>query len=181
MLRATKKVRIIVCVLFFFSSYAHVHSRSVEKQTILAVLTLNLARYTTWPERVFNQDAPVLNLCVIGDNVVQKSFASIGNTPIKDKTLRILNRSRLRNLTECQLIYVSQLDRNELKKVLLEVKGQPILTVGEGMEFLKARGMVSLEKINEKIQLKINLPIVKRSELVISSRILKLATIVDFP
>jgi hypothetical protein len=181
MLSTTKKVVFIVCVLLFFSRHVPIHSRSIEKQAVLAVLTLNLARYTRWPERVFSKDIPLLNLCVIGDNVVQASFVDLDNTSIKGKTLRILNRTRLRNLAECHLIYVSELERRDLKQALLEVIGRPVLTVGEDSAFLKARGMVSLEKINGKIQLSINLPIVKQSGLVISSRILKLATIVDLP
>jgi hypothetical protein len=64
---------------------------------------------------------------------------------------------------------------------LLELKNQPILTVGENMGFLKAGGMIGLEKLNGKMQLNINLPVIKQSELVVSSRILKLANIFEFP
>lgn len=180
MLTVKKILPLVVCLLLCFSSINPAWSRSVEKQTVLAVLTLNIARFTTWPEPIFNAEAP-LNLCVFGDNIVQQSFEAIDNKKANKKTIHIINLSRLRNLDRCQLLYLSELDRSKLKPLLMELKTQPILTIGENMEFLQAGGMVGLEKVNGKMQLSINLPAVKQSELVISSRLLKLANIVDFP
>jgi len=171
----------IACLLIFFSSIDMVWSRSVEKQEILAVLTLNVARFTTWPEQTFKAVEPILNLCVFGNNVVQQSFEKINKKVINNRTIHIINLSRLRNLHQCKLLYLSDIDRNKLKPLLKEMQSYPVLTIGENMEFIKAGGMVGLEKINGKIQLTINLPNIKQSDLVISSRLLKIANIVDYP
>ncbi len=176
-----KVLSIILSILLFFSSTASVWSGPVEKQAVLAALTLNVARFTRWPEFVFSVTPDTLNLCVFGDNVVQQSFNNIENKIINNKTIHIINISRLRNLNRCQLLYLSNLNRNKLIPLLVELKGKAILTVGENMRFLQAGGMVGLEKIKGKIQLSINLSMVKNAKLVISSRILKLANIVDFP
>lgn len=148
---------------------------------MLAVLTLNLARFTSWPETAFNSEHAELNLCVIGNNVVQQSFVKIDNKRINTKTLHIINISRLRNLSLCHLIYVSELERKVLVQVFLELKNSPILTVGENMQFIQEGGMVALEKINGKMQININLSSVKKSGLVVSSRLLSLAKIYDLP
>lgn len=177
----TKNRSLIFCLLLCFYCIAPVNSRTVEKQTVMAVLTLNIARFTSWPERIFNAKEPIINLCVIGDNLVQQSFNNINKKVINNKTLHIINLSRLRNVNQCQLLYVSKMDRNKLKPLLVEMRGVPILTIGENVEFIQAGGMVGLEQVNGKMQIKINLPIIKQSELVISSRLLKLAEIVDFP
>ncbi len=171
----------IFCVLIFFSTISQSWSRSVEKQAVLAVLTLNVARFTHWPEHSFNNAKASLNLCVFGDNVVQQSFENIDNRAVNNKTIHIINLSRLRNLKQCHVLYLGELERKKLSPLFMELINQPILTIGENMEFLQAGGMVGLEKINGKIQLSINLPMIKQSKLVISSRLLKLANIVDFP
>ena len=171
-----KKSGVILFLLLCFSSMAPVQARSIEKQAVLAALSLNLARFTTWPER----RSSALYLCVIGDNVVQESFANMNNNTINNKALRIINRSRLRHLYQCQLLYVSTLKQNILRQVLMELQDLPILTVGEDMEFLKAGGMVALENIDGKMQININLPAIEQSDLVMSSRILKLANMFEF-
>ena len=181
MLTAKKTLPLIVCLLIFFSSITSVWSRSVEKQAVLAVLTLNVARFTSWPEHAFSNEKNTLNLCVFGGNIVQQSFENIDKKVINNKTIHIINLSRLRNVNRCQLLYLSELDRNRLTPLLMELEGQPILTIGENMEFLQAGGMVGLEKVNEKMQLNINLSAIKQTELVISSRLLKLANIVNLP
>jgi len=174
-----KKLSVIFCLLLFFNN-TNVSAKSMDKQTVLAALTLNIARFTGWPEGVFDWNGPSIKLCIIGDNVVQESFAGMENQTINGKGVQILNRSRLRNLSQCQLLYISGLERNILLQVLFDLKGQPVLTVGEGLAFIQAGGMISLEKIDGKMQLNINLPIVKQSDLVMSSRILKLAKIFDY-
>ncbi len=168
-------------LLFFFSNITSVYAQSVEKQAVLAVLTLNIARFTSWPERVINDPEAALNFCIVGDNVVQRAFDSIDNKVINNKVIHIMNLSRLRNLEQCQLLYISNLERGRLISLMSELAGQAILTVGEDIEFLQAGGMVGLERVHGKMQLNINLPVVKQSNLVISSRLLQLANIVDYP
>ena len=178
---AKKILPLIACLLLFLSCINQVWSRSVEKQAVLAVLTLNVARFTSWPEHVYSNADASLNLCIYGDNIVQQSFETIDDKIVNNRTIHIINLSRLRNLNQCQLLYLSKLDRSRLTPLLMELKGQPILTIGENIDFLRAGGMVGLEKVNGKMQLNINLSTVKQSNLVISSRLLKLANIVDFP
>ena len=62
-------------------------AQSLEEQTVLAALALNIVRFTTWPS-----DAPMkdtIDFCVIGDNVIQQSFAGIDHKPVGTKTLHI--------------------------------------------------------------------------------------------
>lgn len=176
-----KKIPLILCLLLFFSSNTNVFAKSIDKQTVLAALTLNIARFTGWPEDIFDWKAPSIKLCVIGDNIVQESFSGMENQTINGKVVQILNRSRLRNLSQCQLLYISDLEQNVLLQVLLDLKGQSVLTVGEDLAFIQAGGMISLENKGGKMQLNINLPIIKQTDLVVSSRILKLAKIFDYP
>ena len=178
----TKKiVSLIYCLLLFFSSTHHTWSKSVEQQAVLAVLTFNVASFTSWPEQGHNNEKSTLSLCVYGSNMVQQAFESIANKVVNNRTIQIVNLSRLRDLNQCQLLYMSELERKKLVPLLIELKDLPILTVGENMNFLRAGGMVSLENINGTMQLTFNLPVINNSELVIGSRLLNLANIVDFP
>jgi len=177
MLKNNNNNTILLWLVLCFSILKPLYAKSVDKQSVLAALTLNLARFTTWP----GSDNTVLNVCVIGNNVVQTSFSNLNVKTINGKQVRLLNRSRLRPLEHCQVIYFGDLKRNLMKQVLIDIAGQDTLTIGEGLKFLKAGGMVGLEQRGGKMQLNINLSAVKKSQLVMSSRILKLATIVKFP
>lgn len=167
--------------LLVINGITSLSAQSVEKQTVLAVLTLNVARFSTWPEQSFSHTDNHLNICVVGSNIVQQSFEAINKKIVNHRTIHIINATRLRNLKQCQLIYISELAKNKLIPLLDELSNQAILTVGEDEAFLFAGGMIGLEKINGKIRLTVNLPIVKQSGLIISSRLLKLANVISPP
>ncbi len=151
-------------------------SQSLEEQTVLAALTLNIVRFTTWPDGSSIKDT--IDLCVVGDNVVQQSFAGIDNKTVNNKTLRVINLTRLRNFEQCHVLYVSDLKQNILLQVFVEIKKLPLLTIGEGYDFAVQGGMVGLENVNGKITLHVNLSVARESNLNISARLLNLAKII---
>lgn len=159
------------------NTYLPSFAQSLEEQSVLAALALNIVRFTTWPA-----DAPMkdtIDFCVVGDNVVQQSFTGIDHKPVGNKTLQVINLSRLRNFEQCHVLYVSELDQNILLQVFAEIKKRPLLTIGESYDFAEHGGMVGLENMNGKIILHVNLPVVRESNLNISARLLKLAKIMD--
>ncbi len=174
-------VLLIFCSLAFLSSITTSYARPFEKQTVQAMLTLNIAKFTSWPEETFTNTESSLNVCVFGDNIIQESFAKLDNKVVHKRNIKITRLSRLRNIQQCQILYISKLERNRLFSLLAEIKNKPILTIGENIDFLKAGGIVGLESKQGKIQLNINLARLKQTELVISSRLLKLAKIINYP
>lgn len=152
---------------------------NLEENKVLAALSLNIIRFSTWPNAAAYPAVPNMNLCVIGDNVVQSSFAVMDKKAIGKQTLAVINLTRLRNFAQCQVIFIDELPRNVLLQILGDVTNKPVLTIGQDLEFLNDGGLVGLIKIDEKISLHINLAAVKKSGLTISSRLLKLAKIVN--
>jgi hypothetical protein len=151
-------------------------AQSLEEQTVLSALALNIVRFTTWPDDTAIKE--IIDFCVVGDNVVQQSFAGIDHKPVGNKTLQIINMTRLRNFEQCQVLYVSNLPQNILLQVFVEIKKHPLLTIGEGYDFALQGGMVGLENVNGKITLHVNLPVAHESNLNISARLLKLAKVI---
>lgn len=150
---------------------------TLEGQTVLAALALNIVRFTNWPPETRAQMKNAINFCVVGDNE-EESFATIDNKTVGDKTLHVINLSHLHNFGQCHVLYIDKLKQNILLQVFLETKKLPLLTIGEGYDFAAQGGMVGLENIGGKIILQINLPVVRESNLSIDARLLKLAKII---
>ncbi len=156
-----------------------VSAETIETEKVMVALTLNLARFTTWPEPVFSVADAELDLCVIGSNIIQQSFEAVHDSVVSGKKLRVINKSRLRDIEECQILYIETLERDKLRQLLWEIRNRPILTIGDNMDFVTGGGMVGLGTVAGKIQMSINLTAVNQSKLVINPRILKLAKIYD--
>jgi YfiR/HmsC-like len=153
-------------------------AQTLEEQTVLAALALNVVRFTSWPAETQAQMKNTVDFCVVGDNLVQQSFTTIDNKAIGDKTIHIINLSRLRNYEQCHVLYISELQNNIVLQIFAETKNRPLLTIGESYNFAAQGGMVGMENVDEKIILHVNLQAVNESKLTISARLLKLAKII---
>lgn len=155
-----------------------VSALTLEEEMVLAALTLNIVRFTTWPDHAQTAMKESLNLCVVGNNIVQQSFASIDNKAVGNKTLKIIKLSRMNNFDQCHVLYISDVKNNILLQIFISIKNSPLLTIGESIEFANMGGMVGLEKIDNKMTLNINIAAMKEASLNISSRLLRLANII---
>ncbi len=153
---------------------------SAQDSTVIAALAVNLARFTEWPSESLKTSDTTIQLCTLGDNVIQQAFAEVDNKQVGTRSLKVINLSRLTSIENCHVLYISRLDRNTTAQLLAEVAKRPILTIGgDNRYFLKDGGMVALTIVGSNVSLQINLGAVKQAGLQISSRVLKLATIVN--
>ncbi len=167
--------------LLLICSTGWLWAKPLPEQKVFAALTINLVRFTRWPESVLNHHDSSLNLCVLGDSQVQQVFDEFQTARIKDRGIHIVYVSRLRRLQSCQVIFFQGLEASRLRHVLFLLHRQPILTVGQGLTFIQAGGMAGLGTVNHKPKLYINLAALKASGLIISARVLKLAEVFNFP
>ncbi|NOT83872.1 MAG: YfiR family protein [Methylococcaceae bacterium] len=151
---------------------------ATQEYTVKAAIALNFARFTEWPESALKLNAQEITLCVLGDNVAEEAFLQMDGKKVGNRSLYVIYLSRPRNLEQCQLLYVSGLDKNTTIQLLTEIKNQPILTIGEQRYFTDYHGMINLDMQNGKVDIQINLEATKQAGLAVSSRVLKIATIV---
>lgn len=172
--------KLLLCVsMVLYMAGALASPQRFDQYSVLSALTLNFARFTQWPEQAFSGQSQPLQVCLVGDNVVQQAFEAIHDKNIADRSIEVVNTNRLRNLHECHIIFISELPKNILMQVFLSVKSLPILTIGQSEEFVESGGMVGMINVDGKIKLYINLPVVRASGLMISSNLLRLSRIFD--
>lgn len=162
----------------FLSVQPSLDALTLEEQTVLTALALNIVRFTTWPDTPERSMKDTIDFCVVGDNVVQQSFASIDHKSVGNRTLNMINLSRLSNFDQCDVLFISDLKQNILLQVFIEIKKLPLLTIGAGDDFAEQGGMVGVENFNNKMTLHVNVTAVREANLTISSRLLSLAKII---
>lgn len=159
--------------------FAWSFASDLEEYTVKAALTLNFARFTEWPSAIINDSTKRINLCTLGDNVIQEAFSGLESKTVSNKSIIVVNLARIRDLGQCHLLFVSGLEKNKTIQLIQEISMFPVLTIGEDDSFLKNGGMVILKIVDGRVNMKINLDAVTKTGLKINSRVLKLATIVS--
>lgn len=175
--------RVVFILLLFAAALIGVcrtaAAENAREFVVKAAISLNLARFTEWPESALSANSRYLNLCVLGDEAVQQAFAQVEKKATGNKLLHVIAVTQSSNLGTCNMIYVSGLDRINTAKLLSGIAGEPILSIGEQNDFLEQAGLVNLEMKDGKINIQVNLDAATRSGIKISSRVLALTTIVN--
>lgn len=152
---------------------AHGESTFPEYQ-LKALYVVNFGHYTRWPD-----DSPrnSMKLCIIGHFPFQNYFSteSLKKFPIKKKI--IVERLEVgAQLDDCQVVFISEKEQENLIDILLKTKGKPILTVGESTDFIDQGGIIYLKIVKETVKFEINLEAQRDAGIVLSSRLLALAS-----
>jgi hypothetical protein len=146
-----------------------------------AVLLFNLTRFVDWPPAAFAEpDAPLI-IGIFGQDPYGKTLddvvrpESYGHHKIQVVRYRTIEAAR-----NCQLLFVCLDEQANLPRILREVSGRPVLTVGEFEGFATGGGMVRLYQSPEgKIRLSINLGAARGGGLTISGKLLRVAETIN--
>lgn len=146
-----------------------------EEYSLKAAFTLNFARLTRWPD----DSKELLSFCVMGNNTMQNAFKIVNNEFINDKVsqLKIINRDR--EITDCQVLMISGINHNKLRKIYSSARNHTILTISEVEDITRSGAIINFIKEGDKIRFQINVKYAQQAGLKISSRLLKLAIVTD--
>jgi hypothetical protein len=154
-------------------------SRPPSEHQVKAALILNIAKFVEWPAGKFKDAEAPLVLGVLGKDpfgdLLEKTFK---DQKVAGRTFLIQRAALIQDLGSCHLVFVSESERDRRGPILEALGKLKALTIGEGDGFAEAGGVLGFIRENKRIHFEINTAAAERSELKISSKLLKLARIV---
>lgn len=150
-----------------------------EEERLLKVAFLyNFAQFTRWPEGALAEDNPSLNLCTVGQDVLAADLQLLGGKVIKGHLLVVHQVTAARIYGRCHLLYVAASEHEHYGNLVNDNPGDALLTVSELPGFARAGGIIELYREEGRIRFIINLAAARMAGLEISSRLLRLATVI---
>jgi len=148
-----------------------------DEYQVKAAFLFHFAQLVEWPPAAFAGNAQPLYLCLLDDDPSQRDFEStIDGKSVGDRALRVRLLHQPQDVQGCNVLFLSRDESRRERSLLTSVRGQPVLTVGETDDFLKAGGMIRFHLDNGRIRFDINLASADSVRLRISSQLLLLAT-----
>jgi hypothetical protein len=143
---------------------------------IKAAFLYNFAKFTEWPETAFAHANAPLTICVVGRDPFGAALDSLNGKIIKGRTVAIFRLPDTAGAAACQVIFISESERERLATILRSLRGQPVLTVADMPDFARAGGIINLKtNPDERIRFDINVGIAQQAGLRLSSKLLSLA------
>lgn len=161
----------LILSLFSFTAVSHAYE---SEDRLQGLLIGKMAQFINWQNA--NDDQFVIA-------VLDESFANLlqslyANTKIKNKQVTIKHISQIEQLTQGDVLYISNINPAELENILALAKQQNILTVSNMRGFAERQGMVQIYFVSQKPRLRINLDSTRQANLQIQSTLLQISDVI---
>ncbi len=167
-----------ILIYFFLTLNLFAEAEDITKDNefkLKSVYLTRLADFTNWPS--FDEDDGI-NICIDASSPLVIFLNEIDDLEKNGKRLNTIYNISSDSLENCQIFYLSD-DRPDLLKERLKLLNKKsILTISSIDEFAKKGGMVEFYISKNKVRMKVNLASLRKSKIFISSKVLKLMSIV---
>lgn len=149
--------------------------------SLRATAIARIRHYVTWPDgEVAGPGAahPTVTTCILGEDpalagALQRLSTARG--PLEVRQLKPASPG----LADCEIAVFHALDTAATASTLRSLRKRQVLTIGESESFVREGGMLALVERRQRLRMVVSLSNVRRGGIVLSSRLLQLAQIVD--
>ena len=165
--------RIICCGTLLMSLLpAVVRAQTLPEYGIKAGLLYTFMRYTTWPDSVGDK----LNLCIYGNSPFGSYLDDVDRKKIDDREVSIQTIQVDKNLDDCHVVYFPAGVSRSIESAVQNLSGQPTLTISDASRAILYGVHIYMYRIDERVAFDVNLKSLRRNQIQLSSRVLRLAT-----
>ncbi|WP_084882561.1 YfiR family protein [Vibrio sp. qd031] len=161
---------VVTCVVMFCLTYfpsGMAVSAQLKPFEAKAIYLFKIANYIKWPD---DANKAQIHYCIFGDKELRDTFDDIA----KKKLVAGKQLVPVNVIEECDLVYMGN-------KFVIDELAPYQIAVGDKDQFAVKGGQIELKQNKNKLELIVNYPSVKESDIRLSSKLLKIATIIEDP
>jgi len=169
----------LACLCLLLVSPPPASGASRDEYELKAAFLLNFARLIDWPEDFRPKGGAPWVVAVVGDlDVVETLRKSLDEARVDDAPVAVRAVSEAGELIGTHILFITRAG-GESEDIAAAAAGRPVLTVGEAKDFASRGGMVNFVNRDKKLRFEINHEAARAAGLKISSRLLRLALLVE--
>ncbi len=169
-------ISLLLIAFSIYSSYAQ--TTATPEYQLKAVFLFNFTQFVEWAPSSFETDQSPLVIGVLGDDPFDSYLNDIvSGEKVNGHPIVIQHFNSYEDIKTCHILFISNSETNKIAQITSYLKKYNILTVSDANNFLPQGGMIRFFIRNNKMQFQINLDASRDANLVISSKLLRLADI----
>jgi hypothetical protein len=175
------RICLVLSALFFSGSRALPAQTEISREyQVKAVFLFNFAQFVEWPTNVLSDTQAPLTIGVLGDDPFDGFLDdTVRGEKVDGHPLAIQRYRNVEDVKNCQILFISRSEGKRMEEILAALKGKNILTVSDSEGFINNGGVIRFVTEENKIHFRISLEAAKNANLTISSKMLRLAKIVE--
>ena len=167
----------ILAIVLFLLTTCQLGAQNLEYD-VKAAMIYNFAKFVRWPQQEPNQ-ARALVVGVVGEGPMRDALDQVlKGKEVEGRQIRTVRFARTEPISSCEILFVGSSESTRVREILDHLQGRPVLTVGETDGFSKTGGVIGFVMEGNKVRFEINVAAARRVGIEISSKLLRLATVV---
>ena len=166
-------------IIFMFLAAGGISAADFAEYRVKAEFIERIAEFVDWPEEAFHGPEEPFVITIFGKDPFGRYLEDLVRTrTIKGRKI-VLRRVRSgAPLGLCHLLFIANSEYARLGELLAATAGRAVLTIGDGEKFAKEGAHIGVYNKGGRLSFEINLKESRRSGLVVSSKLMRLAAIV---
>ena len=163
--------------VFFFMFFCTDIKAQETNYKAYSLYVYNFMKYVDWPE---NQNQGDFIIMIFGKSNIEKELHNLANQKkIRGRNIIVKSTHSLDEITNCQLLYISEEKSSLIKNINTKLFGKGVLVVGEKDGLANKGASLSFATLdNDELSFDINKKVINQQNLKISAALLKLGEIV---
>ncbi len=151
---------------------------SVEYR-VKAAFLYNFTKFVEWPTSKPKPAQP-FRIGILGEDVFGDEIGGLAGKTVGDRRLRVQRFPSWEDrAAQCDILFISGSQEQQLTEIIRRLDGEPVLTVGDTDGYASRGVIINFFMENNKVRFEINPEQADRAGFKISSRLLKLAVVVN--
>jgi hypothetical protein len=168
----------LLFVLLFSASVST--AAPLSEYRVKAVFLFNFAQFVDWPPEAFRGPEAPFVIGILGDDPFGAELdAVVQGETVGQRRLLVERYRTVAELRNCNILYIGRTEIGNLAQILAALRGRSVLTVSDTETDDQAGVIIRLLNQRSHIRMQIDVGAAKRSNLTISSKLLRPAEIVN--
>ena len=171
---------VLLCLILCMAMQAGAQAKTPSEYAVKAAFLYNFTKFVEWPSDVLDENDSLLQICVIGENPFGDELENIiEGKKVGGKSVMVTYAQSVKEAVFCDVVFISQSEKKKLNRILKVLTNRAILTVSDIDDFAERGGTIGFFVEDNRIRFKINIDTAEKAGLQISSKLLRLAQIVN--
>jgi hypothetical protein len=170
---------LLVCVVVICAASTAIGEDRPNEYQVKAAMIFNFMKFVEWPAEAFSVSDKHITLCTIGTNPFGRALESLAGKEVRGRPVSLSHIETVDDIKSCHVLYVGESEKERIGAIAEKASAHHALTVSDTVGFAQRGLFVNFYFEEGTVRFEINLSAAHRAGLTVSSKLLKLARIVE--
>ncbi len=163
------------------TGFAAAISDKLPENRVKAAFLYNFAHFVEWPAEAGAAAGSLIIAVLRDDDFVDEVARTVADKTVAGRRVEVRAIADVADVGASHMVFVGEDAAAEVDAILAALADRHVLTVSDVEGFVVRGGVIGLYKSENKLRFRINMAAARHAGLAISSKLLRLAEIVDGP